>query len=62
MKAKIDALLAQCIEDGIARGYERAYKHNDAPTKNQLCSQIENAIWEDLYERFDFNFNEADHG
>jgi hypothetical protein len=51
---RIIRVLEVAIESGIALGTRRAYKHNDAPTQQQLQVAIESAIWTELHEWFVF--------
>ena len=57
MKAKIRRILEECIEIGIERGYDRAYKHTDNPTEAQLSACIDLAIWYEIDQRFEFDRN-----
>lgn len=54
MRAKIRHILEECIEDGIKRGYCRATKHVDDPDPWAMFREMENAIWLEIDERFDF--------
>ena len=55
MTPRIIRVLEVAIENGIAYGTRRAYKHNDAPTEQQLREAIESAIWNEIHEWFVFN-------
>jgi hypothetical protein len=55
MTPKFKSVLEVAIESGISLGIRRAYKHNDAPTEQQLQEAIEFAIWNELFEWFDFD-------
>jgi len=57
MRPKIREILEECIETGIESGYIRAHKHNDNPYSFHIYEQIENAIWLEIDERFDFERN-----
>ena len=57
MKPKLLSLLERCIEDGIALGYNRAFKHNDSPSKEEFQHEIHKAIMNEIYEWFDFPEN-----
>ena len=57
MKPKILPLLEQCIEHGVRRGYSRAFKHVEAPSKEAICENIETAVMAELYDWFDFAEN-----
>lgn len=54
MKAKIIPLLEQCIDTGIQRGWDRAWKHDDDPPAAVVQDRIREAIWNELHEAFDF--------
>ncbi len=47
-------LLTLCLETGIKRGLTRAYKHTETPSKQSMVTDIENAIWEEIDEFFDW--------
>lgn len=55
MKPKINRILTAAIEQGIDFGYTRAFKHTDTPTGERIKESIENEIWNNIYEVFDFN-------
>jgi len=57
MRAKIRQILEECIETGIESGYLKAHKHNDNPYAFHIYEQIENAIWLEIDQRFDFERN-----
>ena len=57
MKPKFIPLLEQCIETGISLGYNRAFKHNDSPTKEEIEQEIHRAVMNEIYEWFDFPEN-----
>ena len=54
MKPKILPVLEMCIENGLNRGYIRAYKHTDTPDEGQILDAIEQAIMEEIHEWFEF--------
>ena len=54
MRAKIRKILEECIENGLQYGMMRAHKHTDNPGHDYLIDQMENAIWLEIDERFDF--------
>lgn len=57
MKAKEYLLLERCIEDGIQRGVNRAYKHlnpEEHPSKESLEECISDAVMLEITEWFDF--------
>ena len=53
MKPKFAVILNQCIETGLNVGWERAHKHTETPTKDELLVKIEVAIWDEIHEFFD---------
>ena len=55
MKPKEYALLEQNVEDGIRRGYSRAYKHADNPTEEQIVDAIHNAVMGGICEAWTFD-------
>lgn len=54
MKPKALKLLERCIEDGVAFGINRAYKHTSTPTKEQIQQAVEYAIAVEVHEWFEF--------
>ena len=58
MKPKFFPVLEMCIESGITRGYNRAFKHNDNPSEQEIIDNISKAIVEDIFEWFDIDDNE----
>ena len=54
MKPKFHVILSQAIEEGVKRGYRRAYKHNEDPSEEVICETIEDCVMSSLYEYFDF--------
>lgn len=53
MKPKLLPLLERCIEDGLARGYVRAFKHDDNPPVSHVHNVIVSCIMEEIHEWFD---------
>ena len=54
MKPKFRVILEQALEEGIRRGYMRAFKHNEDPSEDIICETIEDCVMSSLYEYFDF--------
>ena len=48
------SIIADKIENSIEYGYNRAFKHTDAPDKETIKENILNAIMSDLCEIIDF--------
>jgi hypothetical protein len=55
MKPKFQVILDMAIDEGIARGYHRAYKHKDAPTDEAVINTIQECVLSSIYEYFDFD-------
>jgi hypothetical protein len=55
MKPKFRVILDQAIEEGVRRGYHRAYKHTDDPTDEAVINTIEDCVMSAIYEYFDFD-------
>ncbi len=55
MKPKILPVLEMCIENGLAYGYTRAFKHDDDPSEEFITNTIKESIMHELYEWFDFD-------
>lgn len=60
MKPRINRVLTECIERGIENGYRRAYKYTDTPDENHMKDEIEQAIWNELYEWFEFESSDEE--
>ena len=54
MKVKTLVILEQAIEEGVRRGYRRAFKHVDDPTEESICDHIEECVMAQIYEYFTF--------
>ena len=55
MKPKFNLVLEQCIESGIQFGLNRAYKHNETPSRDVIADHIGREIMNQIYEWFDFD-------
>jgi hypothetical protein len=55
MKPKIRVIVEMAIEQGVKRGYSRAFKHEENPSKEVICDYIEEQVMESLYDYFTFN-------
>lgn len=53
MKPKPELVLEMAIKNGIDYGWNRAHKHTDTPNENLIKQEIENQIWNSIYEWFD---------
>jgi hypothetical protein len=59
MKPKTFVILSQCIEDGIKRGYRRAFKHAESPSEETILSSIGDCVIGSIYEFFTFEEDEV---
>jgi hypothetical protein len=55
MKPKIHVILSQAINEGVLRGYRRAFKHNEDPSEEVICETIEECVMSQIYEYFEFS-------
>ena len=55
MKPKTRLVLEMCIKNGIDYGWNRAHKHTDTPDEDVVKKQIEQHIWNSIYEWFDMD-------
>lgn len=58
MKPRTRVLLSDCIERGLARGWHRAHKHVENPTKEAIIEQIHDCTMGEIYEWFTFEEEE----
>jgi len=54
MKARDGMVLERCVETGIKLGLNRARKHQEAPTEEDVAAQIQRAIMDEVEEWFIF--------
>lgn len=55
MRAKIYPLLENCVEEGVRRGYGRAFKHIEDPSEETIVQSIVDCIMITIAESFDFD-------
>jgi len=60
MKPKIYTILAQAVEDGVKRGYRRAFKHVENPSEESIIDAVDTAVMGSILEYFTFD-NEHDY-
>ncbi len=46
-------LLERCIEDGIAMGYTRAFKHDSCPSEDTIKDNIQREVMNEIHQWFD---------
>lgn len=55
MQAKEYKVMEMCVENGVAYGIRRAYKHINNPSQEQIEKEIYQAVMTEICEWFDFN-------
>lgn len=55
IKAKVYPLMREAVEAGIAYGWQRAHKHVDQATPEALKQAMEDAVMNEIAERFIFS-------
>lgn len=55
MKPKIRVILENAIEEGVRRGYHKAFKHNDSPSEGAILESVETYVMSAIYEYFTFD-------
>lgn len=58
MKPKIDVVLQRALDEGIARGWSQAHKHDPNPKPEWVKETIHDCIMESIYEYFIFDHPE----
>ena len=54
VRVNLYRLVQQTVEDAVAYGYRRAHKHTDTPTEDQVVTEVENAVMNNLCDLIDF--------
>ena len=55
MRVRTSIVLEDCIDKGIELGWNRAYKHVDNPSPDDIKFHIERSISESVSEYFNFD-------
>lgn len=55
MKAKEYDVLKLAVEEGVAYGVNRAFKHTDRPFESEIKREVESAVMASISEWFDFD-------
>jgi hypothetical protein len=58
MKAKTYQLIQECVENGVQLGFNRAHKHTDTPSDEELQNKIIDSVMIEICEWFSFNEDE----
>jgi hypothetical protein len=54
MRPKFRIILEQAIDEGVAYGYHRSFKHVEKPTPDAIIESIQEHVMAKMYEYFDF--------
>jgi hypothetical protein len=54
VKIKIYEVVRRAVEDGVARGWQRAHKHTETPPQETIIENVIEAIMGDICEVLDF--------
>jgi len=55
MKVKTYRVLLHAVEEGVAYGWQRAHKHTDTPSDDDIKERIETEVLNAICEWFDFD-------
>ena len=55
MRPKIRVILDRAIEEGVRRGYRRAFKHVENPSEEHILNTIEECVMSSVYDYFSFD-------
>ena len=55
LKVDVYRVLNDCVEAGIEGGWNKAHKHTNTPTENEIKTQIEHYIMLQLSDYFKFD-------
>jgi hypothetical protein len=55
MRVREYTLLERCVENGIATGYAKAFKHSDNPGEDAIKFSILHAVMLEIAEWFEFD-------
>lgn len=58
MKPNTYHVLSHCIEQGVQFGLNRAFKHDDNPTREVIEEHLERELMNAIHEWFTFDSNE----
>jgi hypothetical protein len=54
MKVKTYNVLSRAVEEGVRYGYNRAFKHCEAPGEKEICNSVYDGIMNELNDWFTF--------
>lgn len=53
-------VISRAVEEGVTYGFNRAFKHTDAPSNEGIKDEIERAVLNALCEVLDFSYPEEE--
>ena len=59
MKPKAYAILARAVEEGVKRGYSRAFKHVENPEQHVIEDAVIDAVMGEICDVFTFDEDES---
>ena len=54
MKPREYRLMQDCLENGLRRGYRRAFKHTDCPSDDQILESLQINVMREVHEFVSF--------
>lgn len=61
MKVDEYKVMTECVEDGARYGVNRAFKHTDEPSLEQIIAEVETAVMHEICGKFAFDpINESE--
>jgi hypothetical protein len=55
MRPNIYKILEIAIVEGVSYGYNRAHKHTETPSKEQICERIQEQVMNSILDYFSFD-------
>lgn len=59
MKVDEYKVMTECVEEGARCGVNRAFKHTDEPSIEQIIQEVETAVMDSIFEKFLFEPREG---
>jgi hypothetical protein len=47
-------VMTECVKEGARRGVNRAFKHTEEPSIEQIIQEVETAVMDSIFEKFLF--------
>ena len=55
LKVNVYKVLEDCVQKGIQSGYNKAHKHTNKPSEDELLNQIEHYVMLEICDMFEFD-------